>query len=71
MVKERIKLRDNYCKNMEFKGEAPKKRSTFMEKVILEFWYDKHGIKPEDSTIVDYLPKLEDIGKSPNSKRMS
>ena len=65
MIKEREKLRSNYCKNMEFKGEAPKKRQTFMEKVILEFWYEKQGLQPEDKTVVDYMPKLSDIGQKP------
>ena len=66
MMREREKLRDNYAKNMTFKGDAPQKNSTFLEKVMLELWYEKNGVAPPDPNITNYIPSIHEIGMSPD-----
>lgn len=70
LLREREKVRSNYCKNMQFDGEVPKKNSTFLEKVLLEFWYEKNNVTPPSREITEYMPKLEDVGKAPDLGRL-
>ena len=69
LVREREKLRLNYCKNMKFDGEAPIKNTSFIEKVVLEYWYEKNNVQPP-LEVIEFMPKLDDIGKTPDLGRL-
>jgi hypothetical protein len=63
MHKERSKIRDTLSKKWEFASEPPSKRANFMEKVILELWYDKNEKEPTTPEIRNFIPKEEEVGK--------
>jgi len=60
---------DHYGKALTFAGNVPVKKSTFMEKVMIELWYKKNNVEPPKSAL-EYIPKVEDIGISPEVSRI-
>ena len=50
---------------MTFSGDPPTKDTTFMDKVLLEFWYEKNNKVPRDPSITNYMPLLDEVGKPP------